>query len=189
MFLVINCDLRGLRNNLMHRSAPMIVLVAVMTLYVVAYFHCPVKLIEILQTDLKSLSDEQLLSKRPLIIIDRVIHHIDMIKRSAFRLLHVKSVLRSQSHRGSLARTLARFTLLFHSISEKVHVTLIHPSSLIQIRIVLYRNQTLVLPPRWQYMCDDIMILELHDCVSACLALVCGLVNWFLRKAASKQRG
>lgn len=140
---------------------------AVFVIYLAAYFHCPSQSIQIAQSDLVSLTDDVLLAKRPLLITDRVIHQQDLTRLSAFRLLHItSSPLHTYSGRSYVTAS-ARFTLIFQSHADHVHVLLMHPLCSEAIVVVLYRYQTLVLPPRWRYACvDTVFVLELHDCIS-----------------------
>lgn len=145
-----------------------------------AHYHCvrPVQGIEIAQTYLAGARDAVLLEKRPLVILDCVASHVDLVRLSAFRLLHVKAFLpRVFLHREGDPHLIAtaRFTLLYQSQQDWTRVEIRHPVTGEGAIVILHRHQTLVLPPRWRYTCLDgaTTMLELHDCVSLLLRLFC----------------
>lgn len=143
-------------------------------LYVRAHYHCPFQRVEVAQADLATVTDVVLLQKRPLVIVDRILRHLDLVKLSAFRLLHVKaSAPRAYKHVDGLPHLIAtaRFTLVYQSHSDITHVEIRHPNTGAGAIIVLRRHQTLILPPRWRYICPDgATVHELHDCVSLALS-------------------
>lgn len=138
-----------------------------------AYYLCPCPSIEVAQTNLGSATDAVLMERRPLVIVDRVADHAGMVRRSAFRLLHVRSGRPVVLAHNRLQRASARFTLVYQSHSEATQVELRHPSTESGVMIVLRQHQTLVLPPRWRFACPEgALAHELHDCVSLMLRLV-----------------
>lgn len=142
-------------------------------LYVCSYYHSPCRNIEVGQTDLSTVTDSVLLDRRPLVIVDRVTDHQELVKLSAFRLLHIKSFAPYECRHvvGSPhAIASARFTIIYQSHSDLSHVEIRHPYTGAGAVIVLRRHQTLVLPPRWRFMClEGATVHELHDCVSIVL--------------------
>lgn len=145
----------------------------ILLLYLRAYFSVPTRDIEVSQASLASVTDDLLLAKRPLIIVDRIIDHVDMVRRSGFRLLHILAFVPRQCTEGLAVRATARFTLLFQSRSESGNVEIRHPLTRARVVMVLHRDQTLVLPPRWVYACSPgFVAYELHDVVSLVVTLL-----------------
>ncbi|MEW5315172.1 MAG: hypothetical protein WDW38_006618 [Sanguina aurantia] len=144
------------------------------------YYLCPFAHIEVAQTDLASATDLVLMERRPLVIVDRIADHLEMIRMSALRLLHVRASppvplmgMRRVGGKDALHRATARFTLIYQAHSESTVVEVHHPSTSAGVVIVLRRHQTLVLPPRWRYVCPNgALVHELHDSVSLALRLV-----------------
>lgn len=154
-----------------------------------AYYLCSCTSVEVSQTDLASATDRLYMERRPLVITDRVADHVDMIRRSALRLLHVRALAPiplmgmrkirvrvrggkevGKERREALLVASARFTLLYQSHSDSTLIHVHHPSNDAGVTIVLRRHQTLVLPPRWRFACPDgVLAHELHDCVSLTL--------------------
>lgn len=151
----------------------MLALVLLTALYVRAHYHLPTQALEVSQADLSDVTDAVLLEKRPLVIVDRVKNHSDLVRLSAFRLLHVKSYIRKSVAKDEVA--VARFTLLTQEHSDVAGVEIRHPRSLAGALVLLGRHQTLVLPPRWRYRCREVTTLyELHDSVSLALHFLTG---------------
>lgn len=141
------------------------------------YYPGPSLEIEVSQTHLSGARDSVLLAKRPLVILDCVTSHQDLVRLSAFRLLHIKALgPRISLHREGDPHLIAtaRFTILFQAQEKSSRVEIRHPVTAAGAIIVLHRHQTLVLPPRWRYACLDspTTMLELHDCTSLMLRLL-----------------
>lgn len=157
------------------RSWKWLVPLLLASLYIWAHYHSSENDLEVSQTDLTSLTDAVLLQKRPLVITDRVHRHLDLIRLSAFRLLHVWAASPSTcTHIESQgeSRTTARFTLFTQAHSDMTGVEIRHPVSQVGALIILRRHQTLVLPPRWRYRCPHgANVYELYDCASLALRL------------------
>lgn len=154
-------------------STVFVFVLVLVILYVRAYYHSPCVDVEIGQTELSGLTDRVLLDRRPLIIVDRIINHQDLVKLSALRLLHVKSYAPySCKHVAGSPHVVAsaRFTLLYQSHTDTSHIEVRHPYTLAGAVIVLRQHQTLILPPRWRFTCPDaVTVCELHDSVSLVL--------------------
>lgn len=153
-----------------------VLVVMVVLMYVRAYYHSPLESVEVAQADLSSVSDTLLLEKRPLVIVDCITNHHDLVKLSVFRLLHIKSnrpwaCMYSDGSPHLIAS--ARFTLVYQTHADITKVEIRHPHTKAGAVILLGRHQTLVLPPRWRFSCPDgAVVHELHDCVSLALRAV-----------------
>lgn len=147
-----------------------IILGLIVVMYVLSHFHCPSKAVEVYQTDLASASDDMLLRKSPLVIVDLVKDHMDICRLSAFRLLHISNCRpRPTGTQPRVAK--ARFTLLFQAHADETRIEIGNPRSGNGVIIVLHRHQTLILPPRWRYTCPSgATVLEMHDIVSLVLS-------------------
>lgn len=155
------------------RTFIQICVVLICLIHLRAHFSCPHDGIEVIQLGVAHVTDEILMEKRPLLIMDRIIDHNKFVQLSPLRFLHIRSykpmICRSQNA-SLLVRTSARFTLLYQIHSETVNVHMYHPSSAIGVILILRQFQTLILPPKWRYVClEEVCVHELHDCVSLVL--------------------
>lgn len=154
-------------------NAVMFVVLVLALMYVCAYYHYPLEWIQVAQTGLSTATDSLLLEKRPLVIVDCVTNHQDLVKLSALRLLHIRSEKPwAYMHRDGAPHLTAsaRFTLVYQTHADITKVEIGHPRTQAGAVILLRRHQTLVLPPRWRFTCPDGAIVhELHDCVSLAL--------------------
>lgn len=183
-------------------KAPTIALAASILLCVLlainlrVYYICPCLSIEVAQTDLASATDIVFMERRPLVIVDRVADHLEMINQSSLRLLHIRAsppvpligmgkvnVRASRKNKqidqkvGQVKEILhctsARYTLIYQSHSETTHVQVHHPYNDSGVMIILRRHQTLILPPHWRFVCPEgALAHELHDTISLTLRLM-----------------
>ena len=124
---------------------------------------------QILQTKLIGCTPELLSEKQPVVLIDRVVDHTDLLK-TAFKYQFLTSDPKQDTLPGARYVTTARFTLLFSAVQD-THVDLAHPKTQHNlVRIKLPAGMTLVVPPRWTF-CPGAAVscIKLYDSFHAML--------------------
>jgi hypothetical protein len=108
---------------------------------------------ELLQPQLEDLTQDLLHMRKPIVLAERIVDHRELLSRS-FKYEYAFAI---DTYNDAPRATTAKYTVVFAKQTPRGHalVDLLHPPTGRVLRVRLYDDQTLVLPPHWAYRPDQ----------------------------------